>query len=122
MTTDDEAALAPFFAAARAAPPDPSTSLLSAILADAAEAVAAPKPTAPARAPVRLRLRDAVAPALGGWRGATALAACAALGFWLGIAGGISIDGTTLQAGTALVAADDGADPVESLFDLAAVE
>ena len=72
------------------------------------------------RAPARWR--GVVAPALGGWRGATALAACAALGFWLGLAGGVTLDGTTLQAGTTLATADDGADPVEALFELAAVE
>ena len=124
MTAEDRSAaeaLAPFFAAGRADPPAPPVNLLSAILADAAEAGAARRAVpAPRRLSRRLPGRRGVAP--GGWRGATALAACAALGFWLGIAGGISIDGATLQAGTALVAADDGADPVESLFDLAAVE
>jgi hypothetical protein len=118
MTTQDEAALAPFFAAARAAAPEPSTALLSAILADAAEAGAARR-APPARAPRRSRWRDAVAPALGGWRGAAALAACALFGFWLGLAGGVSLDGTTLQAGST-AAADDGS--VEAFFDLAAVE
>jgi hypothetical protein len=121
MTAGDRGAeaLAPFFAAARAEAPEPSVALLSAILADAAEAGSARRPPPPAR----VRWRDAVAPALGGWRGATALAACALVGFWLGLAGGITIDGTTLAAGTALAAADDGADPVETLLvDLAAVE
>jgi hypothetical protein len=110
--------LAPFFAAARDEPPEPSVTLLSAILADAAGAAASRR--APPHAPARWR--DAVAPALGGWRGATALAACALIGFWLGIAGGITIDGTTLEAGTALASADAGTDPVEALLDLAAAE
>jgi len=115
MTPEDTAAaaaLAPFFAAARAAPPEPSVALLSAILADAAEA--GPPPAA-APAPVRR-----LAPAVGYWRGAAALAACALLGFWLGLAGGVEIDGATLQAGTASAA--DNADPIETFFDLAAME
>ena len=110
MTPGDEAALAPFFAAARAAPPEPPVRLLSAILADAAEA------GAPLAAPVAARWR--AVPALG-WRGATALAACALLGFWLGLAGGVTIDGTTLQAGTV---AADGGDPIETFLELAAME
>ena len=44
MTPGYEAALAPFFAAARAAPPEPPVRLLSAILADAAEAERAALP------------------------------------------------------------------------------
>jgi hypothetical protein len=115
MTPDDEAALAPFFAAARAAPPEPPLRLLSAILADAAEA-GAPAPAAPAAPP---RWRTVLAPALGGWRAATALAACALLGFWLGLAGGVTIDGTTLQAGSF---AADGGDPIETFLELAAAE
>ena len=110
MTPGDEAALAPFFAAARAAAPEPPVRLLSAILADAAEA------SAPHSAPVAARWR--AVPALG-WRGATALAACAALGFWLGLAGGVTIDGATLQAGTL---AADGGDPIETFLELAAME
>jgi hypothetical protein len=114
-TTPEEAALAPFFAAARRAPPEPSVALLSAILADAAEA-AAPRPSPAPRPPVRARWRAA----LGGWGGATALAACAMLGFWIGLAGGVTIDGATLQAGA--VTAADADDPVEAFFALAAVE
>jgi hypothetical protein len=122
MTPEDEAAaaaLAPFFAAARATTPDPPVSLLSAILADAAEATAPQPAPAATSAPARARWRAALAPALGGWRAATALAACALLGFWLGLAGGVTIEGTTLQAGAAAAEADD---PVEAFFDLAAVE
>jgi hypothetical protein len=106
------AALAPFFAAARTAPPEPALVLRSAILADAAEAVPPSAPT-----PTR---RRALAPAFGFWRGAAALAACALLGFWLGLAGSVTIDGATLQAGTAVAA--DSADPIETFFDLAAME
>jgi hypothetical protein len=115
--TPEEQALAPFFAAARAAPPEPPLRLLSAMLADAAEA-GAPERAMPAAA--RAGWRRVLAPALGGWRAATALAACAVLGFWLGLAGGVTIDGTTLQAGT--FAAADGGDPIETFFELAAAE
>jgi hypothetical protein len=112
-TSEDEAMLAPFFAAARVAPPEPPLRLLSAILADAAEA-RAPAPATSAAGP---RWRGL--PALGGWRAATALAACAVLGFWLGLAGGVTIDGTTLQAGSF---AADGGDPIETFLELAAAE
>ena len=113
-TTADEAALAPFFLAARAGAPEPPLPLLTAILADAAEA-RSPAPAAPA--PVR---RGRLAPAFGVWRGAAALAACALLGFWLGLAGGVTVDGATLRA-VAASAADDG-DPIETFLDLAAME
>ena len=53
----------------------------------------------PAPAPAGRRWRGGLAAALGGWRGAAALAACGLFGFWLGLAGGVSLDGTTLQAG-----------------------
>ncbi len=119
----DEAALRPFFVAARAAEVPPRTALLSAILADAAD-VAAAQRLAPAPAPARsaglaARLRRSVAP-LGGWRGLTTLAASAALGFWLGLAGNLSIDGTTLSVGQAAAASAD--DPVADFFDLASAE
>jgi hypothetical protein len=72
---------------------------------------------------VRGRWRAALAPALGGWRAAMALAACAILGFWLGFAGGLTIDGVTLRAGPAVAAADaDADDPIETFLELAAVE
>ena len=110
------AALAPFFAAGRAAAPEPSVALLSAILADAVSATAA-RAAAPAPAPAGRRW----APAIGGWRGATALAACALLGFWLGIAGELGAEGRTL--GAAGVWAEDGTgDPADALFDLASAE
>ena len=124
MTAEDRSAaegLAPFFAAGRADPPAPPVNLLSAILADAAEAGAARRAVpAPRRLSRRLPGRRGVAP--GGWRGATALAACALLGFWLGLAGSFSIDGTTLRAGTALASSEEAADPVAAFLDLAAVE
>lgn len=104
-TRRDEAALAPYFAAARQAPPEPPLALLSAILADAGAVGAAPAPVpAPARHPARR------------WGGASALAASALLGFWVGLSGSFSLDGTTLQAGTA------GDDSVLALLDLDAEE
>lgn len=117
--TGDEAALAAFFAAARADEPPVPMALLSAILADAAELAAerAPAP-APVARPARRRLGRLFDP-LGGWRGATALAACALVGFWIGIAGDIAIDGTSVQAGTTVADSDD---PVVEFFDLAALE
>ncbi len=115
----DEAALAPFFAAARRAEPPPPVHLLSAILADAAAAQAARSPAAePGRRTPPGRAVRLAAP-VGGWRGVAALAACAALGFWLGLAGEISIDGATVSAGTAVAESDD---PVGEFFDLAAME
>jgi hypothetical protein len=115
----DEAALAPFFAAARGAEPPPPVHLLSAILADAAAAQTARIPAAdPARRTPRGRVVRLAAP-VGGWRGVAALAVCAALGFWLGLAGEISIDGATVSAGTAIAESDD---PVGEFFDLAAME
>lgn len=122
MTVEDRSAaeaLAPFFAAARADPPAPPVNLLSAILADAAEAGAARRAVPVAQ---RLPLPRRRAVAAGGWRGVTALAACALLGFWLGLAGSFSIDGTTLRAGTALASSEEAADPVAAFLDLAAVE
>ena len=117
--SDDEAALEAFFAAARAEADAPRTALLSAILADAAEVHAArnaPAPAAPPRRTVRgIRL---LAP-IGGWRGLAALGACAALGFWLGLAGNLSLDGTTLTAGAASPSAADG---VDAFFDYASLE
>jgi hypothetical protein len=107
----DEAALRPFFAAARAAEPPVRTDFLTAILADAAAVRAAPRPAA---APSRRRLE-----AIGGWRGFAALAASAAVGFWLGTTGALPVDEGAM-AETAAVA--DSAGPVADFFDLAAAE
>ena len=123
MTGDEEAeaALAPFFAAARAEP-GPSTALLNKVIADAAEVAAAraPRPAPAAqRRGIGQRLRAAFAP-VGGWPGLAALGTCAAIGFWAGLAGvgwldagDLSIDASTAEA---------SADPVADFFDLAAVE
>jgi hypothetical protein len=123
-----EAALEPFFAAARAADRTavrgPTTALLSAILADAAEvsaerAAAAAEPLAAGH--------GAYLRAIGGWRGLTALAACAALGFWLGIAGEVPIDtgGSAWSSyGTSDGASAEGGgdDQLGAFYDLASAE
>ena len=114
----DEAALEAFLTAARAEAPAPRTALLSAILADAAEvhaareAAPAPWPPLPAR---RVRF---LAP-IGGWRGLAALGACAALGFWLGLAGNLTLDGATL---TTAATSESAADGVDAFFDFASLE
>jgi hypothetical protein len=111
--TEDEAALAPFFAAAHAAAPAPSPTLLAAILADAAEA------SALRSLPVRRRpgLRDRLA-RLGGWRVAAPLAAAAAAGFWVGLAADLDI----ADPAAWLAPPEAAADPVAAFFDLAAAE
>jgi hypothetical protein len=112
---DQDDALEPFFAAARAAGEGPRTALLSAILADAAEmhaARTAPAPAAPRRPARGVRL---LAP-IGGWRALAALGACAALGVWLGLAGNLALDGATLTAGAS------AADGLDAFFDYAALE
>ena len=130
-----ETALEPFFAAARAADRaggrGPTTALLSAILADAA-AVASERRAA--EAPAAVRRRGGYLRTLGGWPGLTALAACAALGFWLGIAGEVTID-TGQSAWSSSwsgpwssdgagddTAAGDGADQLGAFYDLASAE
>jgi hypothetical protein len=105
----DEAALRPFFAAARAAEPPVRTDFLTAILSDAAAVRAAPPPPV-AAAPRRFA-------AIGGWGGLAALAASAAVGFWLGTTGALPVDERAM-AETAAVAES----PVAEFFDLAAAE
>ena len=74
----------------------------------------------PAPAPRRAGWRPAsLFEPLGGWRGLAALGACAALGFWLGIAGNLTVDGATVIAGTASESAADG---VDAFFDYASLE
>lgn len=115
MTTRDEDELERFFAAARAeqdAGDGPNLALFAAILRDAAIVTAERDavPEGPAPAPVR---RFA---AIGGWPGFAAMAACAVVGFWAGIAGNLSLDGTTLERSTSLVASAE--DPVDAFYTL----
>ncbi|WP_205910832.1 hypothetical protein [Paroceanicella profunda] len=77
------------FAEARRAEPGPSEAFYARILADAAEVAAAraapPRPVAAAAPGPDLLAR--IAGLFGGWRAVAGLAACAALGFWVGFAG-----------------------------------
>ncbi len=134
-TDGDDAALAAFFHAARttAEPPLPAA-LLSNILADAAAVAAERQPALPARQPAvprRWSLGRLFAP-VGGWRGAAVLGASAALGFWIGIAGDVSIDSSTGTVATdsawsqgwsrTASGEDVASDPVASFYDYAALE
>ncbi len=124
------AALEPFFAAARAEVDAPPLALFSAILADAGRVSAersahAPEPTGGDAPPAERRGRFEL---VGGWRGLASLAACAVLGFWIGIAGNVTIEDGKVWAGSstasadALVADSGTGDPVDAFFDLAATE
>ncbi|WP_118135379.1 hypothetical protein [Oceanicella sp. SM1341] len=76
------------FAEARAAEPGPSEAFLARVLGDAADVAA--ERAAPARPPApapRGSLVTRLAGAFGGWRAVAGLAACAAVGFWVGFAG-----------------------------------
>ena len=124
----DDAMLDSFFAAARADTPAPRAALLSAILADAAEmhaARAAAPPAARIPPPFHSRLAGLLSP-IGGWRGLGALGACAGLGFWLGAAGHLTLDGAALTAGISAGAADGTTDStvegVDAFFDYAFLE
>jgi len=124
MRADDktiEATLAPLFAAARAEPSSPPLSLLSAILADAAEVGAARQPSPPERRRERSAGVATFAGVLGGWRGLAALGASAAVGLWIGFSADLTVDGTSVQTGSAVASALDP-DPVEDFFDLASLE
>lgn len=88
--SDEDAALAPFFAAARAARPTVSAALTARILADsAAELPRAPVARAALRAPsppTRPALARRLLAALGGWGGLGGLATATLAGVWIGIA------------------------------------
>jgi len=87
-----EAALAPFFEAARAQAPEPSPDLLARVLADAEAAQAQPV----ARRPVpRSGLWTRIAQGLGGWPGLTGLGAAALAGLWIGLAMPATLPGIT---------------------------
>lgn len=109
MTDRDEDQLEAFFAAARAETVPPRSTLYGAILADAAAASAGR--AALAAIPPRRRLP---------WAAASALAACAALGFWVGLVGTGDYGTASLRSAAAF--SDDGPDPVDAFFDLASVE
>jgi hypothetical protein len=113
MTDDprsEEGALAPFFAAARGAPPAPEPALIAAILADAEAAM----PRRPSRS-----LLAPLLDLLGGWRGAGAVAASALIGFGIGLSGSGMLPedpAAWLTGGDVLATL---ADPVAPLFDTA---
>jgi hypothetical protein len=74
------------FAMLRAGPPSqPPPSLTERVLADAAR-VSAARARGPTAWPARFARLAALAELFGGWRGATALAGAAAIGFWTGFA------------------------------------
>lgn len=125
MTTRDEDELERFFAAARADAAEPSLALLGAILRDAATVTAERDPVREAPA-----VRAAPPPAgstrlapIGGWPGFAAMAACAVIGFWAGMAGNLSLDGMTLERsaglGSQVASADD---PVDAFYTLGTAE
>lgn len=127
---EEERTLDPWFAAARSETPEPPLALLSAILGDAAE-VSAERVVVPAEdaaaemvaaKPVPLR-RQRRFDGIGGWKGLAALAACAAMGFWAGIAGQVTVEDGALWTGHASAVAETvPEDPVGAFFDLASVE
>lgn len=122
MAEDDAAAeaearaLESWFAAARAEPAGPPLALFSAILGDAAAVTAERRPPLPRR-------KQAVLGGIGGWKGLTGLAACAAVGFWIGIAGQVTIENGTVWSGAGTVTSEAMPDdPVGAFFDLASAE
>lgn len=134
--TGDEATLAPFFRAAQEVEAPLPPALLAAILADAAAVTAERRPGLPERQRAgragggRWSLRGLLAP-VGGWAGAAVLGVSAAVGFWVGIAGGVSIgaDGTvqaesrwTVDWEQAASGDETGLDPVASFYDYAGLE
>lgn len=115
--------LEPWFAAAREAPADPPLALLSAILGDAAAVSAERQGTVAARRPAGGPAERRVFDVVGGWKGLGALAACAAIGFWMGLAGQVTIEDGAVWSGSRAVAADTSPDdPVGAFFDLAMAE
>ena len=125
--------------AARAAGPEAAPAPIAPVAAPAAVARAAvtpgaaPVPIAPEAASAAVRAAPRRSgrrwlQGVGGWKGLTALAACAAIGFWIGIAGRVTIEDGAVWAGSPTAAmdatdADTGLeDPVVAFFDLASVE
>jgi hypothetical protein len=101
-----EAALAPFFEAARAAGPEPSTALLARVLEDA-EAAQARHAGAQARPGLgprpRAGLRARLAQGLGGWPALAGLAAAGVAGVWIGTALPATLPGLVPGTGDYLV-------------------
>jgi len=118
---EDDRVLEPFFAAARARPPEPGPDLLARVLAEA-EAVQAARPAAvrdtgaAAAGPSGWRALIGV---LGGWGGAGGLLAAGVAGLWIGFSGigALGAASTELWGGAgAILDADLGADGVFSLI------
>lgn len=142
--------LEPWFAAVRDEPAEPPLSLLSAILADAGavddarqaeehmapeaapdrDANSGPKPTGvtAVASPEAARVPPQAGEAgrfnlVRAGKALAALAACAALGFWIGLAGQVTIEDGTVWSGPQSAAAESvPEDPVGAFFDLASVE
>lgn len=115
-------ALEPWFAAARAESAEPPLALYSAILGDAAAVAAERRPPLPRREQPVAHGGGGIS-GIGGWKGLTALAACAAVGFWIGIAGQVTIENGAVWSGAKTLASDATPDdPVGAFFDLASAE
>ena len=115
---ETEADLAPFFAEARRrdAETEVPSVLMARIMADADGVRMAAMPRRGTRRPGVL---EGFSAAFGGWRGATALAACAVAGVWVGMSDVSDTASALLWSGNAGIAAED---PVTAFFDLAAAE
>lgn len=106
--------------------PEPSLALLNRILADAAEvsgSAPAARPQAAPAAGIGRRLAAWLTP-VGGWRGAAALAGCAAFGVWLGISGeeSLSLQFTSGVDAAALESFDSSADAIFAFYELASAD
>jgi hypothetical protein len=111
--------LEPFFHEAKTAEPAPRNAFLNAIFADAAEVSEARRMPQLRRQPSLWNRMSSVLDGLGGWRGATALAGSAALGFWIGTSDLTEID-AYLGLSSSTIESADG--PVMAFFDLASAE
>ncbi len=115
---ENDADLAPFFAEARRrdAETEAPSVLMARIMADADDVRLAAMPRRAARRPGML---ESLRAGFGGWRGATALAACAVAGVWIGLSDLSETATALVWSGDAGIAAED---PVAAFFDLAAAE
>lgn len=116
----EEADLAVFFDAERAASEEMSAAFVETVVADALAISGSRLKIAPRR-PRRLLARAPLLRPLGGWIGAAAIAGCAALGFWAGAVG----TGTDLMAATFwtdIASIDAQADGVAGFYELADTE